>query len=241
VILESNLGMSELEQLLSSVGDRSQVRMVVLVPMVIGCVYGWCACTAAGYQQQHPKHNTTQHNTTPPTPTTPTPHTAQHNTPNTPNTYTQNNTPQITAEEAERRVRALVFDHWQRSGCESYDDTLKLTSLVDFYLPYFPLERRHVAELTRRALAARGLALRAGKGLALRWGEEVVEFLVGKVGLFGGAGWCVRWEGAVGRLRLVCSFAHPLSLASTLIRKPAVHQSIQMIQSLTKTQTHATG
>lgn len=37
---------------------------------------------------------------------------------------------QVTAEEAERRLRDLVFTRWQGSGCEGYEDTLKLTSLV---------------------------------------------------------------------------------------------------------------
>lgn len=111
VIMESNLGMSELEQLLSTVGGRAK----------------------------------------------------------------------ISPEDAERRVRDLVFAHWQRSGCESFEDTLKLTSLVDFYLPYLPLEKEHVAELTRRALAKRGEVLRLRKGLGLEWDENVVRFLADKV------------------------------------------------------------
>ncbi len=53
-------------------------------------------------------------------------------------------------------------------------------------MPYFPLEREHVAELTWRALEQRGAGLRARKGLELVWEEEVVEFLVGKVSLRGG-------------------------------------------------------
>jgi hypothetical protein len=99
---------------------------------------------------------------------------------------------QVTAEGAERALRDLVFDHWQRSGCESFEDTLKLTSLVDFYLPYLPLERAHVAELARRALGYRGRELRVAKGLGLEWGEEVVEFIVDKVRE---AGWSYGYEG----------------------------------------------
>jgi hypothetical protein len=93
-------------------------------------------------------------------------------------------------------VRELVFSHWQGSGCESYEDTLKFTSLIEFYLPYFPLEAPHLAELVRRGLAARGAELEKAKGLALVWGEDVIKFLVDKVGgwarVEAEAGWCGR-------------------------------------------------
>ncbi|GBF93149.1 hypothetical protein Rsub_05880 [Raphidocelis subcapitata] len=91
----------------------------------------------------------------------------------------------VTAEQAERSLRELVFSHWQRSPCESYDDTLKFTSLVDFWLPFFPLERPHVEELTGRELARRGRDLAAAKGLALAWDAGVVAFLADKVEFVG--------------------------------------------------------
>lgn len=88
---------------------------------------------------------------------------------------------QVTAEEAERRLRDLVFTRWQGSQCEDYEDTLKMTSLIDFYLPYFPLERPHVAELTHRVLLQRGKELLAHKRVRLKWDDAVVQFLVGRV------------------------------------------------------------
>lgn len=91
-------------------------------------------------------------------------------------------------------MRDLVFAHWQSAGCEAFEDTLKMTSLVDFYVPYFPLERPHVAELARRQLAARGAELRARKGLDLEWDEAVVKFLVGKVSWAGFELEAVAWR-----------------------------------------------
>jgi hypothetical protein len=90
-------------------------------------------------------------------------------------------------EEAERRLRDAVFARWRRDGCEAYEDTLKLVSLVDFFLPYFPLERRHVDELIRRALRERAARFSAAVGQALAAadeegeedGEEEAEELVG--------------------------------------------------------------
>jgi hypothetical protein len=78
------------------------------------------------------------------------------------------------AEEAERRLRDAVFARWRRDACEPYEDTLKLVSLVDFFLPYFPLERRHVDELTERALRARaeGLARVAAAAAAVAADEN---------------------------------------------------------------------
>ncbi len=87
----------------------------------------------------------------------------------------------ITAEMAEQRLRDVVFSRWRTAACESYEDTLKLVSLVDFFLPFLPLERRHVRELIVRELGARGQALLRKTKVALAWRDEVVDFLTDKV------------------------------------------------------------
>lgn len=66
--------------------------------------------------------------------------------------------------------------------------------LVDFFLPFFPLERRHIRQLFDMRLAERSAALEA-EGLAgLAWDEGVVDFLTAKVEARGGApairAWC---------------------------------------------------
>ena len=51
---------------------------------------------------------------------------------------------QVTPEQAERALRDTVFAWWQGSKCEAYVDTLRFLSTVDFFLPYFPLQRPQV-------------------------------------------------------------------------------------------------
>ncbi len=47
----------------------------------------------------------------------------------------------VRAEDAQRVLKDLVFDLWRSDECEERSDTLKLLALVDFYLPFLPLER----------------------------------------------------------------------------------------------------
>jgi hypothetical protein len=54
---------------------------------------------------------------------------------------------QITPESAEHALRDLVFASWRHNACEEYTDTLKLISLVDFFLPFLPLQRKQVGLL----------------------------------------------------------------------------------------------
>ena len=54
---------------------------------------------------------------------------------------------QISAEGAQRALKDLIFSTWAAEGCESRTDTLKLVGLVDYFLPFLPLERSHVAQL----------------------------------------------------------------------------------------------
>ena len=48
---------------------------------------------------------------------------------------------QVQPEAAQKLLKDLVFEIWRRDGCEQHTDTAKLVSLVDFYLPFLPLER----------------------------------------------------------------------------------------------------
>jgi hypothetical protein len=87
----------------------------------------------------------------------------------------------VSAEDAERQLKNLVFETWSNASCESFEDTLKMTSLVDFYLPYFPLGRPEMKELFRKGLVAMAADLEHSKGAQLLWGEPAVEFLLNKV------------------------------------------------------------
>lgn len=47
-------------------------------------------------------------------------------------------------EDAERMLKELVYNHWRKDGCEGYDDTLRFTSAIDFFIPFFPLQKPQV-------------------------------------------------------------------------------------------------
>lgn len=87
---------------------------------------------------------------------------------------------QVTMEEAEQLLRDVVFDEWRKSNCESFADTLKLTSLIDVFLPYLPLDRSHMPALMQLTLQQRSRIL-ARKKVVLQWHPAVVQLLADKV------------------------------------------------------------
>lgn len=88
----------------------------------------------------------------------------------------------VRAEEAQRVLKDLVFDLWRADGCEERSDTLKMLALVDFYLPFLPLERPHIEQLFRMKLKERSHALAESKQAAgLMWDEDIVSFLTDRV------------------------------------------------------------
>eukprot|EP00878_Enallax_costatus_P027083 GHUV01029127.1.p1 GENE.GHUV01029127.1~~GHUV01029127.1.p1 ORF type:complete len:315 (+),score=79.44 GHUV01029127.1:352-1296(+) len=116
ILMESNLGMTELEELLTQMGDRSKVKLAA----------------------------------------------------------------------AEELLRGVVFAQWRASQCEAYEDTLKFMSMIDVFMPYFPLERQHMTQLIDLALRDRAELLRErrdGQKITLTWNPQVTHFLVGKVWL----------------------------------------------------------
>ena len=58
---------------------------------------------------------------------------------------------------------------------------------MSFFLPFFPLERRHIRQLFELRLAERGAELAAGGAGPLAWDADVVDFLVDKASDGGGA------------------------------------------------------
>ena len=96
--------------------------------------------------------------------------------------------PQVSPETAQRVLKDLMFSAWQSRGggqagaggegdggeeeeggvCrEGRADTLKMLALVDFYLPFLPLERRHIERCAAPRFFLHGL--KGGrKGLSYR-------------------------------------------------------------------------
>ena len=91
---------------------------------------------------------------------------------------------QISAEEAQKVLKDLVFSMWASDECEERTDTLKMLALVDFFLPFLPLERPHIEQLFSMRLEDRRRALIAEKLAAdMTWTPEVVQYLADRVRL----------------------------------------------------------
>lgn len=87
----------------------------------------------------------------------------------------------VSAEAAGQTLKNLVFDTWRDGGCEGFADTAKSVGLVDFYLPFFPLERQHIQQLFDLKLGERVAAAHAEGLPEVSWHPSVVDFLTDKV------------------------------------------------------------
>ncbi|BDA43300.1 probable chaperone protein ClpB [Coccomyxa sp. Obi] len=88
----------------------------------------------------------------------------------------------VRAEDAQRVLKDLVFDLWRSDNCEERSDTLKMLALVDFFLPFLPLERPHIERLFGMKLVERRKGLVDAKQAAnLTWDDDVVHFLTDRV------------------------------------------------------------
>ena len=75
----------------------------------------------------------------------------------------------------------MVFERWAAAGCEDHADTLKMVGLIDFFLPFFPLERAHVRAAFNLRLKQRAAALWDAEGVELKWSDAVIAFLTERV------------------------------------------------------------
>jgi DNA polymerase III delta prime subunit len=97
----------------------------------------------------------------------------------------------ISPEKAQKELKDLVFERWRKQGCEERTDTMKMVGLVDFFLPFFPLERKHIKELFELRLQEKAAAVQKQLKLSasssssstplIKWDAAVVDFLTGKV------------------------------------------------------------
>ena len=88
---------------------------------------------------------------------------------------------QIAPEAAQRLLKDLVFAQWSKEACEQRVDTLKMVSLVDFFLPFLPLERQHITQLFGMRLLDKDEQLQGQERCHLTWGPDMVSFLTDKV------------------------------------------------------------
>lgn len=90
----------------------------------------------------------------------------------------------IDMQEAQRALKDMVFQVWQQQGCEDFSDSQKLLRSIDFFLPFYPLEKKHLEILFRKTL--NGFQASAWKefgtgNVTLEYGLDIVEFLIDKV------------------------------------------------------------
>lgn len=87
----------------------------------------------------------------------------------------------ISPEHAQRELKDLVFSRWQGQGCEDRADTLKTVGIIDFFLPFFPLEKQHIAQLFEARIAEKAKEVDARKLGPLLHNPSVVDFLAARV------------------------------------------------------------
>lgn len=91
----------------------------------------------------------------------------------------------VDMQEAQRALKDMVFQVWQQQGCEDFSDSQKLLRSIDFFLPFYPLEKIHIEKLFRKKLdGLRYSAAEEFKGIGnvtLVYTPDIIEYLVNKV------------------------------------------------------------
>jgi len=88
----------------------------------------------------------------------------------------------LSAETAQRLLKDVLYNKWLQDGCEEPVDTQKTLSLIDMYVPFLPLERRHVRTVLEAHLLERRLrGVQAREFANLTWSRDVLDFLVERV------------------------------------------------------------
>ncbi len=163
VVLESNTGYTELHRMLVETGDRSKVCVLhSWLPGRAKCLWTGIQCFSAALSRVSRiydlRHLGAMYN----------PGCVSHC------------CVQITPEEAQRALKDLIFSMWADDGCEAQADTLKFVSLVDFFLPFLPLERRHIEALFLMRLEETAAQLRQSQSIELTWDPDIITFLTDK-------------------------------------------------------------
>jgi ATP-dependent Clp protease ATP-binding subunit ClpA len=88
----------------------------------------------------------------------------------------------LSAEDAQRTLKDILYNKWLLDGCEAPVDTQKTLSLIDMFVPFLPLERRHVRTVLEQHLwQRRDRGVRAGEFAELTWEAAALEFLTDRV------------------------------------------------------------
>ena len=88
---------------------------------------------------------------------------------------------QVTAEDAHNGLRNLVYNIWSQGNCEGHVDIIRMLGSIDFFLPYFPLDRSNIQDLFEQRLVDQSDAVLRNDAANLTWTTEVIPFLLSKV------------------------------------------------------------
>ena len=88
---------------------------------------------------------------------------------------------QMNAEAVQRQLKETVAAKWDAGGCHDSASLWKMVGLVDFFLPFLPLERPHLARLFHIRLNAAAADLLHSHQADLTWDPAVIAFLCDKV------------------------------------------------------------
>lgn len=91
----------------------------------------------------------------------------------------------VDMQEAQRALKDMVFQVWQQQGCEDFSDSQKLLRSIDFFLPFYPLEKEHIVLLFKKALDKYGVLASEefynSRNVTLKYGPKIIDYLVDKV------------------------------------------------------------
>ncbi|WPT12885.1 Torsin-1A [Picochlorum sp. SENEW3] len=80
----------------------------------------------------------------------------------------------------QRALKNMVFTMWQKQKCEGFSDSQKLLRNIDFFLPFYPLEKKHIEKLF--AMRLDSFAETAlSHGAVLTYNTSLVDFLANRV------------------------------------------------------------
>ena len=92
---------------------------------------------------------------------------------------------QLDPEKVQRVLKGIVSQKWDATGCHDHASLWKMVSMVDFFLPFLPLEQSHLRRLFDIRLHALAAELLQMQHAQLTWAPDVITFLCDKVGQSG--------------------------------------------------------
>jgi len=95
----------------------------------------------------------------------------------------------VDAEKLQYTLKNMMFNLWQRDACEERVDTVKALSLIDMFVPYFPLNKEAITRVIDKSIQKRvewvnrerQSGTKAAKAVSVRVSADVLDFLCGKI------------------------------------------------------------